>query len=50
MIKEADGDVALLNGLLPDWIKSKYKTAFDRDMLTLIKCNGVRQKMDRPRN
>lgn len=44
MVKEADGDVNLLNGSLPDWIKEKYKTAFDRDIFTLIKCNGVRQK------
>jgi len=44
MIKEADGDVSLLNGALPDWIKDKYKTAFDRDMFQLIKSNAVRQK------
>ena len=44
MVKEADGDLGLLNGLLPDWIKEKYKTAFDRDVFTLIKCNAVRQK------
>lgn len=44
MVKEVDGDIALLNGMLPAWIKNKYKTAFDRDMFTLIKCNGVRQK------
>ena len=43
-MKEVDGDIALLNGMLPAWIKNKYKTAFDRDMFTLIKCNGVRQK------
>jgi ribonucleoside-diphosphate reductase alpha chain len=44
MVKEADGDVALLNGALPEYIKEKYKTAFDRDMFTLIKCNAARQK------
>lgn len=44
MVKEADGDVSLLNGALPDWIKEKYKTAFDRDMFQLIKSNAVRQK------
>ena len=44
MVKEADGDVSLLNGALPDWIKEKYKTAFDRDMFKLIDCNAVRQK------
>ena len=37
MVKEADGDVSLLNGSLPNWIKEKYKTAFDRDMLQLVK-------------
>ena len=44
MVKEADGDVSLLNGSLPDWIKKKYKTSFDRDMFKLIECNAVRQK------
>ena len=44
MIKEADGDVALLNGALPDWIKEKYKTAFDRDIFKLIDATAVRQK------
>jgi len=44
MVKEADGDVSLLNGALPDWIKEKYKTAFDRDIFQLIKANAVRQK------
>ena len=44
MVKEADGDVSLLNGALPDWIKEKYKTAFDRDIFKLIECNAVRQK------
>jgi ribonucleoside-diphosphate reductase alpha chain len=44
MVKEADGDVSLLNGSLPNWIKEKYKTAFDRDMLQLVKSNAVRQK------
>ena len=44
MIKEADGDLSLLNGSIPDDLKEKYKTAFDRDMFELIKCNSVRQK------
>ena len=44
MVKEADGDISLLNGVLPDWIKEKYKTAFDRDIFKLIKANAVRQK------
>ncbi len=44
MIKEADGDLSLLNGSIPDDLKEKYKTAFDRDMFELVKCNSVRQK------
>jgi ribonucleoside-diphosphate reductase alpha chain len=44
LVKTADGDINLLNGEIPDWIKEKYKTAFDRDMFKLIECNAVRQK------
>ena len=44
MVKSVDGDVMLLNGEIPQWIKDKYKTAFDRDMFKLIECNAVRQK------
>jgi ribonucleoside-diphosphate reductase alpha chain len=44
MIKSADGDLSLLNGGVPQWIKEKYKTAFDRDMFELIECNARRQK------
>ena len=44
LIKKVDGDISLLNGDIPEWIKDKYKTAFDRDMFKLIECNGVRQK------
>jgi ribonucleoside-diphosphate reductase alpha chain len=44
MVKSSDGDLSLLNGAIPEPIKEKYKTAFDRDMLKLIKCNAVRQK------
>jgi ribonucleoside-diphosphate reductase alpha chain len=44
MVKSSDGDLSLLNGAIPESIKEKYKTAFDRDMLKLIKCNAVRQK------
>ena len=44
MVKDADGDISLLNGEIPGWIKEKYKTAFDRDMFKLIDCNAVRQK------
>ena len=44
MVKSADGDLSLLNGSIPEELKEKYKTAFDRDMLKLIECNSVRQK------
>jgi len=44
LIKDADGDLSVLNGDIPTWIKSKYKTAFDRDMFKLIECNAIRQK------
>lgn len=44
LIKSVDGDLSLLNGDIPSWIKEKYKTAFDRDMFKLIECNSVRQK------
>ncbi|NDG53960.1 MAG: ribonucleoside-diphosphate reductase subunit alpha, partial [Flavobacteriia bacterium] len=44
LIKSADGDLSLLNGSIPEDIKAKYKTAFDRDMFKLIECNAVRQK------
>ena len=44
LIKSADGDLSELNGSVPEEIKNKYKTAFDRDMFKLIKCNAVRQK------
>lgn len=44
LIKDADGDLSVLNGEVPEWIKSKYKTAFDRDMFKLIECNAARQK------
>jgi ribonucleoside-diphosphate reductase alpha chain len=44
LVKSVDGDLSLLNGDIPNWIKEKYKTAFDRDMFKLIECNSVRQK------
>lgn len=44
LIKSVDGDISSLNGEIPQWIKDKYKTAFDRDMFKLIECNAVRQK------
>jgi len=44
LIKNCDGDLSLLSGPIPQDIKDKYKTAFDRDMFKLIECNAVRQK------
>ena len=44
LIKSVDGDLSLLNGEIPTWIKDKYKTVFDRDMFKLIECNATRQK------
>ena len=44
LVKDSDGDLSLLNGDIPTWIKEKYKTAFDRDMFKLIESNSVRQK------
>lgn len=44
LIKNVDGDLSLLNGDIPEHIKEKYKTAFDRDMFKLIECTSVRQK------
>jgi ribonucleoside-diphosphate reductase alpha chain len=44
LIKNSDGDLSLLNGSIPEEIKSKYKTAFNRDMFKLIESNAVRQK------
>ena len=44
LIKEADGDLSLLNGSIPEDLKEKYKTAFDRDMFKLIEANAARQK------
>ena len=44
LVRDVDGDLSMLNGDIPDWIKSKYKTAFDRDMFKLIEANSVRQK------
>ena len=44
LVKSVDGDLSLLNGDIPENIKSKYKTAFDRDMFKLIESNAARQK------
>ena len=43
LVKNVDGDLSMLNGDIPEHIKSKYKTAFDRDMLKLIESNAGRQ-------
>ena len=43
-IKSIDGDLSLANGNIPEDLKEKYKTAFDRDMFKLIESNSVRQK------
>ena len=44
LVKSCDGDLSLLNGSIPEDLKEKYKTAFDRDMIKLIDCTSVRQK------
>lgn len=44
LVKSCDGDLSLLNGSIPEDLKNKYKTCFDRDMFKLIECNSVRQK------
>lgn len=44
LVKQADGDLSLLNGSIPEDLKEKYKTAFDRDMFKLIEVNAERQK------
>jgi len=44
LVKSVDGDLTILNDVIPDDLKEKYKTAFDRDMLKLIECNAIRQK------
>lgn len=44
LVKTLDGDLSLLGDSVPEDLKEKYKTAFDRDMIKLIACNAVRQK------
>jgi len=44
LIKKVDGDLSRLNGEIPEEIKNKYKTVFDRDMIKLIDANAARQK------
>lgn len=43
-IKSIDGDLSAANGDIPEDLKDKYKTAFDRDMFKLIEATAVRQK------
>jgi len=43
-VKSIDGDLSLANGNIPDDLKEKYKTAFDRDMFKLIESTSARQK------
>ena len=43
-IKSIDGDLSLANGSVPEDLKEKYKTAFDRDMFKLIEATAARQK------
>jgi len=43
-IKSIDGDLSLANGNIPEDLKDKYKTAFDRDIFSLIESTSVRQK------
>jgi ribonucleoside-diphosphate reductase alpha chain len=44
IVKSSDGDLSLLDGSIPEGIKHKYRTAFDRDMLKLVEVNATRQK------
>lgn len=44
LIKKVDGDLSRLNGEIPESIKLKYKTVFNRDMFKLIEANAARQK------
>jgi len=43
-IKGIDGDLSIANTNIPEDLKEKYKTAFDRDMFKLIDCTAARQK------
>ena len=43
-IKNIDGDLSLASDIIPDHLKEKYKTAFDRDIFKLIKATSQRQK------
>jgi ribonucleoside-diphosphate reductase alpha chain len=43
-VKGIDGDLSMANTNIPEDLKEKYKTAFDRDMFKLIDCTAARQK------
>ncbi len=43
-IKSIDGDLSLASDIIPNQLKEKYKTAFDRDIFKLIKATSRRQK------
>jgi ribonucleoside-diphosphate reductase alpha chain len=44
MIKSVDGDLSQLNGYIPDDLKKRYCTAFDRDQFKLVDAAAARQK------
>jgi ribonucleoside-diphosphate reductase alpha chain len=44
MLKAVDGDVARLNGDLPQELKDQYQTAFDHDQFKLIEAAAAKQK------
>lgn len=43
-VKSVDGDLNLLNGIIPEDLKKRYATAFDRDQFKLIDAGAARQK------
>ena len=44
MIKSVDGELSLLGGLIPEDLKKRYCTAFERDQFKLIDAAAARQK------
>lgn len=44
MIKSVDGDLSQLNGSIPEDLKRRYSTAFDRDQFKLVDSAAARQK------
>jgi len=43
-IKSVDGDISLLNGDIPEDLKSRFSTCFDRDQFKLIDSAAAKQK------